>query len=88
MEKCVKYRYGIPTKCWIITLLAHEFRQEISIGFSPDFETSILPAMSIESTVKKREIIRLFRKNQLGILKTLTIGQLHYIYFLVNSNEN
>jgi len=88
MEKCVKYRDGIPTQCWIITLLAHEFTQEISLGFSPDFETSILPAISIESNIKKRDIIRLFRKNQLGILKTMTIGHLHYIYFLVNSTEN
>jgi hypothetical protein len=88
MEKCVKYRDGIPTQCWIITLLAHNFTQEISLGFSPDFETSILPAISIESSISKREITRLFRKNQLGILKTMTIGHLHYIYFLVNSTEN
>lgn len=88
MEKCVKYRDGIPTQCWIITLLAHNFTQEISIGFSPDFETSILPAISIESTISIREITRIFRQNQLGILKTITIGHLHYIYFLVNSIEN
>jgi len=47
-----------------------------------------LPAISIESSISKREITRIFRKNQLGILKTMTIGHLHYIYFLVNSNEN
>ena len=88
MKKCVKYIDGIPTQCWIISILAHEFTQEIQLGFSPDFETSILPAISIESNIKKRDLIRVLRKNQIGILRTLTIGHLHYIYFLVNSNEN
>jgi len=88
VKKCVKYIDGIPTQCWIISILAHEFTQEIQLGFSPDFETSILPAISIEANIKKRDLIRVFRQNQIGILRTLTIGHLHYIYFLVNSNEN
>lgn len=88
MKKCVKYIDGIPTQCWIISILAHEFTQEIQLGFSPDFETSILPAISIEANIKKRDLIRVFRKNQIGLLRTLTIGHLHYIYFLINSTEN
>lgn len=88
MEKCVKYRNGIPTQCCIITILAHNLHQDIVLGFSPDFEKSILPAISIHSDIDLKLILRTFRKNQIGILRALTIGHLHYIYFLVNSTEN
>jgi hypothetical protein len=88
MEKCVKYRNGIPTQCWIITILSRIQNQVIVLGFSPDFETSILPAICIQSDIELKKIVSVFRQNQIGILRTLTIGHLHYVYFLVNSTEN
>lgn len=88
MEKCAKYRNGIPTEEWIATIVIETQKDETMIGYSLEFSYDLLPAVCVYTDIDLHRLIIAFRKNGIGILRTLTIGHLHYIYFLRNSTEN
>lgn len=88
MEKCAKYQNGIPTKEWIATIVIEAQKDETVIGFSLEFSYHLLPAVCVYTDIDLNRLIISFRRNGIGILRTLTIGHLHYVYFLRNSTEN
>ena len=88
VEKCAKYRNGIPTEEWIATIVIETQKDETMIGYSIEFSYDLLPAVCVYTDIDLHRLIIAFRRNGIGILRTLTIGHLHYIYFLRNSTEN
>ena len=88
MEKCSKYYNGIPTEEWIASIVVELHKHELIIGYSLEFSYDLIPAICIPTDINLKHLIIAFRKRQIGIFRTETIGHLHYIYFLRNSTEN
>ena len=87
MEKCVKYLNGIPTEEWIATIITLK-NTEALIGYSIGYKTDVIPAICVQRSINIWKLKKELRKHEIGILKTQSIGHLHYIYFLRHSLEN